>query len=280
MGVFREKIFGTKFTHQIRPSDRKRAVNPLDHTNRRPSLHASTHVRPAAVPNSNEVAKAQRRGTLHLRGISSFRSNSKTGGDQWRVDTDAPGSTSLRPSTATSHPIPYATANPRGRRRLGCQSATATPAPPAPPRPTLRPRALLLLHHNGLLSFREAARASRTVSLSPGRFRVSVSQRTTRPPVTSLSSSSRLPRPSPPPVLLPQIYIHAAPTDHHQAIKRPNPADGGKAKEGARRRRTATATGPDSQRQTPLQLQLQLRWRWPLPPRRPRPTTCPWHRRC
>jgi hypothetical protein len=123
LGVFREKIFGTKFTHQFRPSDRKRAVNPLDHTNRRPSLHASTHVRPAAVPNSNEVAKAQRRGTLHLRGISSFRSNSKTGGDQWRrtrlgqqvsarrrrrpIPFPTPPRTRAEDTGSTRHPLPH-----------------------------------------------------------------------------------------------------------------------------------------------------------------------------
>lgn len=247
----------------------------MDHTNRRPSLHASTHVRPAAVPNSNEVAKAQRRGTLHLRGISSFRSNSKTGGDQWRrtrlgqqvsarrrrrpIPFPTPPRTRAEDTGSTRHPLPH-------DRRSGparFYSSTTTASSPSAKLPARREP------------------PSRSLP-GPGRFRVSVSQRTTRPPVTCLSSSSRLPRPSPPPVLLPQIYIHAAPTDHHQAIKRPNPAEGGKAKEGARRRRTATATatGPDSQRQTPLQLQLQLRWRWPLPPRRPRPTTCPWHRRC
>lgn len=276
MGVFREKIFGTKFTHQFRPSDRKRAVNPLDHTNRRPSLHASTHVRPAAVPNSNEVAKAQRRGTLHLRGISSFRSNSKTGGDQWRVDTDAPGSTSLRPSTATSHPISHATANPRGRRRLHplphdrrsgparFYSSTTTASSPSAKLPARR-------------------EPSRSLP-GPGRFRVSVSQRTTRPPVTCLSSSSRLSpsaplaSSSPPPA---DIYTRRA---HGSSSSHQTPKPSGRRQSEGRSSPSPNCNCNCYRTRFPetdtAATATALRWRWPLPPRRPRPTTCPWHRRC
>jgi hypothetical protein len=172
LGVFREKIFGTKFTHQFRPSDRKRAVNPLDHTNRRPSLHASTHVRPAAVPNSNEVAKAQRRGTLHLRGISSFRSNSKTGGDQWRRTRLGQQVSARR----RRRPIPFPTP-PRTRAEdAGSTRSPTTDAPaprastPPPQRPRLLPRSCQRVANRLALSRAPAAFAFPSVSARQGRL--------------------------------------------------------------------------------------------------------------